>query len=275
MRFRLPVLTLFLALAIVSSIVMVKAISIYAQAPSPAPSAAATVAETEQILKQKLDAYTERADGLQKLISLLLGLSTIYAIALAFSAYTSVKTNIEQSQKSVDKLETLLKELPSQLDDIQQRTAYSTKITMASGSLALALQAKYLTDAELAIDALRELRSGKHATDRYVNLLLGRLYKTLRRFENAEETMTSFIQRKEQAGEGDDSSIADAYYNRACYQSLRWNQATSAQKTALQSGIERDLTRTFRLDQTYRRDAANDDDFAAVKGEAWFATLTS
>jgi hypothetical protein len=232
-----------------------------------------SLTEREQVLKEKLETYNKRADDLQKLISLLLGLSTIYAIALAFSAYTSVQTNLKQADKSIAKLEALLLQLPKDLEEVKDKTKYSTQIAMASGSLALALQAKYLADAELAIRALLELRSGPHATDRFVNLLLGRLYKALNRFQNAEEAMTSFIDRKEKLGEGDDSAIADAIYNRACYQSLRWATATSLEQSGLKIGIERDLRRIFGLDDTYRRDIQTDEDFDNVKDQDWFSSL--
>lgn len=69
------------------------------------------VTTTPEALKEKLDAYDKRADELEKLISLLLGLSTIYAIALGLSAY-------QQLKDSADKLENLTKEARSKIDKL-------------------------------------------------------------------------------------------------------------------------------------------------------------
>jgi hypothetical protein len=234
---------------------------------------ATNTTDREELLKEKLETYSKRADDLQKLISILLGLSTIYAIVLAVGAYTSVQSNLQQAEKSIAKLESLLQDLPKGFAEIQEKSAYSTKITIAHGSLALALQAKYLEEAEFAIRALLDLRKGAYSTDRYVNMLLGRLFKALNRFQNAEEAMTSFIGRKEASGEGDDAVTGDAYYNRACYQSLRWTGAKPEEQKKLSLGIQRDLDRIFRLSENYRADVRVDDDFRAVKQEQWFKDL--
>src|ERR1019366_6060656 len=53
-------------------------------------------------LKDKLDAYDKRADELERLLTLLLGVSTIYAVALGISAYQQLqnaKAEIEQHKK--------------------------------------------------------------------------------------------------------------------------------------------------------------------------------
>jgi hypothetical protein len=241
--------------------------------PSPAGSST-TVVEREEVLKEKLEAYSKRADDLQKLISVLLGLSTIYAIVLAVGAYTSTQSNLQQAEKSIAKLETLLLEVPKRFTEFQDKSVYSSRIVFASGSLALALQNQYLGDAERAIQGLLDLRDGSYSTDSHVNLLLGRLYKALSRFQAAEQAMSSFIVKKRKADKGDDAITADAYYNRACYQSLRWAGAKANERTKLRNGIERDLRRIFKLDESYRASAQrDDDDFKAVRKEDWFKNL--
>jgi tetratricopeptide (TPR) repeat protein len=68
---------------------------------------AATLVE----LKDKLEAYDKRADDLEKLLTLLLGVSTIYAIALGLSAY-------QQLKDSAEKLEGLRKEAQKKIDQL-------------------------------------------------------------------------------------------------------------------------------------------------------------
>jgi len=71
--------------------------------PNFTPATGLSAADAEQSLKEKLDNYSKRSDELQKITSLLLGLSTIYAIVLGISAYTSVQINLDQAKKSVDR----------------------------------------------------------------------------------------------------------------------------------------------------------------------------
>src|SRR5579872_5834422 len=67
--------------------------------------------KTPEALSEKLDAYGKRADELDKLLALLLGLSTIYAIALGLSAY-------QQLKDSADKLEDLRKEAQEKINQL-------------------------------------------------------------------------------------------------------------------------------------------------------------
>ena len=60
---------------------------------------------TPEALKEKLEAYDKRADELERLLTLLLGLSTIYAIALGLSAYQQLKDSTDKLEKLTDKAE--------------------------------------------------------------------------------------------------------------------------------------------------------------------------
>ena len=75
------------------------------QANGPTGSAA-----TPEALKEKLEFYDKRADELEKLLTLLLGVSTIYAIALGLSAY-------QQMKDSADSLKNLRKEAEKEIDE--------------------------------------------------------------------------------------------------------------------------------------------------------------
>jgi hypothetical protein len=241
--------------------------------------------DAEQVLKEKLDNYNKRSDDLQKLISLLLGLTTIYAIVLAVSAYTSVQSNLQQADKSIARLDKLKQEHEifmeksreiqhKVLEELREKTTFASRIAIAT----VASQFPFHDDSfkevqETVINTLLELRNGNYSTDRAVNQLIGRLYKALRRFRNAEEAMTSLIERKERLGERDDEAMVDAYFDRAGYQSLRWATANADEQTVLRAGIQRDLGRAISLDDRCRAHAQTDKDFDSIAEETWFKDL--
>jgi len=254
-----------------------------AQGVAPATTAST---EAEQGLKEKLDNYGKRADDLQKLISLLLGVSTIYAVVLGISAYTSVQSNLKQSEKEVGRLQGLISQyenelkqnqaaLPAMREEIKEGLDYAARIAIARLITMFPFEG---TQEELTsfrhdvIKRLLETRRGRYTRDSYLNFAISRLYKLLNLHESAEEAMNRFIAEKEQEKEFDDA-LRDAYYNRACYQSLRWKAASAQGREALQVGIERDLIFAFSLDESYRVDARKDPDFADVLTTDWFTGL--
>jgi len=75
------------------------------QNPTPPPADLARNFQVElDALKEKLDRYDKRADDLQRLLTILVGFSTIYAAALALNALKEAK----ESQEKLSKLETEL-----------------------------------------------------------------------------------------------------------------------------------------------------------------------
>jgi tetratricopeptide (TPR) repeat protein len=70
----------------------------------------ATITDVEQLLEKRLDLYSKRADDLERLLSLLIAISTVYAIALSWNAY-------QQAEKSEDKLE----KIKTETETIRQR----------------------------------------------------------------------------------------------------------------------------------------------------------
>jgi len=238
------------------------------------------VTDAEQVLKEKLDNYSKRADDLQKLLSLLLGLTTIYAIVLAVSAYTSVQNNIQLSEKAIARLDKLVEDhervIPKELEQMRQETTYFGRIALATAASAFPLDSDDYKDVqESVIKGLVELRSGHYSIDPIINQRLARLYKALGRYRNAEEVMTGFIERKERRGEGDDPSVVDAYYDRACYQVFRLASASAPDKTSLIEAIEKDFSRAFTLDDTLKRNAPKDEWLRSVWTEDWFKNLVA
>lgn len=70
--------------------------------------------ELGQDIKNKLEAYEKRADDLEKLLSLLVGMTAIYGIALGVGSYL-------QAKDSADKLETIRKDAIQQAGDSATR----------------------------------------------------------------------------------------------------------------------------------------------------------
>lgn len=56
-------------------------------------------------MKERLELYGKRADDIQRLITILLTVSTIYGIALAVNAYTEVKNSAQKVDKLLEKTE--------------------------------------------------------------------------------------------------------------------------------------------------------------------------
>jgi hypothetical protein len=255
--------------------------------PAPLPTSAMNPAQAQQSMSDELKNYSDRVSDLEKLISVLLGLSAIYTISLGLSSWASVQSNLQQAEKwiqvqqsitkdlkdqaekSVEKLESLLLRHEAGLASIQDAIIYARTIQSASASLALAVQGKFVSDAELAVKDLVELRA-KLPTDRVVNLYLGRMYKVLGRLKNAVDAMTVFIKNKESAQQIHDVGAGDAYYNRACYRSLLWSRGTNAERLALQAEIVKDINEFCSIDETLKTGISQDTDFDAVRTEEWF-----
>jgi hypothetical protein len=303
------------------------------------PVASTTGAETQEVLKEKLESYNKRADDLQKVTSLLLGLSAIYAIVLAVSAYAAVQSNLEQAKtsiseakasvseakasvneakqavtdlkterqqsvtdladlrrESVAELKTLreqsdrelkalrdtfaegqnkeIEKLRKELEGFQDRMDYATRISVATLVSNFPLNEKIIAKLQHeSITSLRKLRDENYATDEYVNLRLARLYRVSNQLRSAEAALTLFIERKEKSDKPGDPAIEKAYFNRACYRSLRWATASQDERSLLSEGIRQDLGKAIGLDEQNKKYAQGDDDFQAVKAETWFRNL--
>jgi hypothetical protein len=74
-----------------------------------------------------------------------------------------------------------------------------------------------------------------------------------------------------QAGKSDETSVADAYYDRACYRSLRWSGVD--QNQALTAGIKDDLSQAFNLNDSLREYAEKDKELQSVAAQDWFKQL--
>lgn len=75
---------------------------------------------TLEALKEKLEAYDKRADELEKLLALLLGVSTIYAIALGFSAYQQLKDSADKLENLRETAQAKIDQLPAEITNIKK-----------------------------------------------------------------------------------------------------------------------------------------------------------
>jgi hypothetical protein len=262
--------------------------------PTGSISTVVSATQAEQAMTDQLKNYSERVGDLEKLISVLLGISAIYTITLGLSSWASVQSNFQQAEKwiqaqqsmmkdlkdqaeaSAAKVEDLLQRHESSLEGIQDSLTYARVIPGASASLALALQNKYLSDAGLAADTLLGLRA-KHPTDRLLNLYLARIYKALGRYPAAISAVTVYIDSKQKAGQDNDLDMADAYYNRGCYRALLWAQKAAQQEVRdqLQKEIAEDIAKFRLIKDEIKKDVGTDTDFDAVRTESWFTKALS
>jgi len=270
---------------------------------TPLPTSTPQQANADDALKERVENYNKRVDELQKTASLLLGLSTIYAIVLAVSAYASVQANLEQAKNSVakadsslERLETLtntfetninteiqnwrslrdseVKNLKDEVNRIQDRMNYATRVAIATMVSNFPLDQIVIDRLQKeSIERLLELRHGNYGTDEFVNLRLARLYRAAKQLSSAERAITTFIERKQRSGEGDDPVMEKAYYNRACYRSLQWAATDQKEKERIAAGIEEDLREAIGLSYENKEIAKGDSDFDAVKNEPWFQRL--
>ncbi len=243
------------------------------------PDTAATDA-----LEAKFQAFSDRADDLQKLIAVLIGLSSLYAVVLGLSSYASAQSAQQALQKmesdakdSFKTLETLRDEWKKNQIQVGKDIMYGRRLAIGSASIGLAIQGVYLDDAQAAIEALVGLRSD-HPADRYINLYIGRLHKALKKYAFAEAAMTVFLEELKQTKDEDKLNVFDAYFNRACYRSLQWSTASGQDQPALQTGILGDLAESSKaaleLGQ-YTKDAflelvKDEKDFDNVRSLDWF-----
>ncbi len=245
--------------------------------PSASPHPSDESLGAADLLKARLDTYSKEADNLQKLLTLLVTLTTIYTVALAFSAYKSVQDNLRESEKGIERLNGTIERandaIPKQIEELQQQTLYTRRIAVATAISQFPLKEENYQEVQKTfVETLLGMRE-RYPTDPILNQQIAQLYIALARYRDAEQVMTTFIERKREKGERSDNAIADAYYDRACFRALQWTAATDDEQKSLKAGIGHDLGRAFRLNYTLREPAKDDKQLRNVAGESWFQAL--
>jgi hypothetical protein len=122
-------------------------------------------AQDVERLKERLEAYEKRINELKELAAVLLGVSTIYGIALGLSSYFGMQQAVEQAKASAAQIETMRQQA------VQQGQHFETKLEellnktedkAAELILRIRSQFPFLGDMELAVDRI---------TDHLINLL--------------------------------------------------------------------------------------------------------
>jgi len=105
--------------------VSLASLRVAAQGGGTASSPPATANDVE-VIKTKLDAYSQRTDNLQRLMTFLLTLTTGYAVVLGVTSFLSSRQYIEQAKDSVgrvEKLETGFRQQYPMLTGFDQRVS--------------------------------------------------------------------------------------------------------------------------------------------------------
>jgi tetratricopeptide (TPR) repeat protein len=97
-----------------------------AAAASVTPAPAASKLDPLEVrlanLEKRADDLDKRADDVEKMLTLLLGLSTVYALALGFAAYAQLKDSTSNIEKLSKSAEEKVNKLPQDIDDLFLRT---------------------------------------------------------------------------------------------------------------------------------------------------------
>jgi len=257
----------------------------------------ATAAATEA-LEAKFQSYSDRADDLQKLIGVLVGLSSLYAVVLGLSSYVSaqsaqqalqkmesdataslsglqaVRTDWEKTKNRIDG------EWKKAKDEIEKDITYSRRFALCTGLMALAMQGKHVDEGRAAIAKLKELRAG-HPADPFLSFWIGRFHKDLEEYPDAERAMTVYLKEREDSKKPDDANAFAAHFNRACYRSLRWTDKTPVrEQKEIELGVAADLQESFRLardlalpyshKEAFLDLVGKETDFTPVRNQGWF-----
>ncbi|RYU62551.1 hypothetical protein EWI61_03485 [Methylolobus aquaticus] len=159
-----------------------------------------------------------------------------------------------------------VEEIRQVADTALERASETDSITRALSSFAKEVP---LSVAHESISELQELLE-KQPTHRRAAIIRARLFRHCNDIGSAIKVLDTFVRAKELEGEAD-KDLADALYNRACYNALLY--ATCRKKEYFDLA-RNDLERSIELSAPNRFDAERDPDLAAVVGCGdWFASL--
>lgn len=181
-----------------------------------------------------------------------------------------------------------IKELRDSTDELRKRTdrvsARTTRALHANSDINTALRdldaagenkgEAYTLLLEGHVKRLNEYRHD-FPTSRPLFITMGRLYRKLGKLDDAIAVLDEFIKNKQAANERDDF-LADAFYNRACYKSLKATQEpdAAAKKQLLESALE-DLAQALSIAPQLKGVAGADADFIPLHPMEQFNRLTT
>lgn len=173
------------------------------------------------------------------------------------------------------RIRSLPEQLEQRLEAVESGILYNKALVLAIAAMpATATYTDRSTALELLKVAQEQLRE-RGLLDRRINLLMGRLYRRLRRYNQAIDVLSRFILEKEKRNQFDED-LADAYYNRACYRIILMQEAKNLEKQAEEKELAyEDLATSIKRNASNRLDAAQDEDFEPLWQEQRFKELVS
>src|SRR5687768_17152123 len=102
---------ILLAGVVVSGLALLVVIVVFVTEPFVLPT---PVGLSADVVKNQLDTYRAQADILQKLVTTLIGLSSLYAIGLGISNYLTAQQFVDRMQKSAESVDALHKRFIAQ-----------------------------------------------------------------------------------------------------------------------------------------------------------------
>jgi tetratricopeptide (TPR) repeat protein len=89
----------------------------YVEVPAPPRG----ISQQEALLREKLNSYEKSAEDLKSLVSLLLGLSSLYALSLGVASYIGVQEAKDRADKTVERLNQLEEKTGARVQDYERR----------------------------------------------------------------------------------------------------------------------------------------------------------
>jgi len=170
-----------------------------------------------------------------------------------------------------DQLETRLKLIESQTAGVAKKAEESIEYTKLLSFSDTAFSTKNPVDIESAIVNI-ENNIKMFATDRTINIYLGRLYRQQRKYNKAIYALREFIEHKQQqiknypGNNSDKEACGAAYFNIACYHVLKAAEAPSEENRLFEESITA-LRETKKYNPMLAASASNDPDLANLKAK--------
>ncbi len=166
----------------------------------------------------------------------------------------------ETLERRIAAMETGTENAVKKAEMAAERARESAKEASKALLVSRAIYAERKSQFRELVPEFRELIQ-KEPLNRAHALRLANLYKRAGEFENAEGVLTDYLNRK---GTEEGHDLAESLYIRACYRVLQSNGPAGEQKK--QDGLK-DLERVFKIDSSYKLDAAEDKDFKILRSE--------
>lgn len=188
-------------------------------------------------------------------------------VIAGFSGERLITILARRLERELEKTKEDIKEAKQKFEE---ESMYDRTITMAVDVLATGSP----FERKNAIDKILPLRT-KWPLDRKLHIFLGRLYRSINKYDEAIKILSDFISKKIKAGAGTNRDTADALYNRACYYLLKAKNLAEEEKKELKKLAYDDLEKSFKYHPPNREEAKNDADFQDILGESRFQELTT